>query len=567
MGFLTEMFGIDFKKQNDREIKKRDKEVSFTPDDSEGASFIDVDGYGLPNYTNLNGDGNAFQEGSVFDNIALTNLYRQISQNHDISNAIDDICDEAVVCDDVNDVCDINLDKLKESKILSSNILKRIKEEFDVLYNIWNFNEKAYQLFRSFYIDGKLYFHLVVDTTNPTDGIKEIRYIDPRCIIKVQKIKKQTTEEMREINIDVYSNVESYYIFNPRGINNELDVNGLKITDESIAFTWSGIKNNKGQILSYLHRALKPYNQLEQVEDAAVIYKLARAPERRIFYIDTGKQSPAKAESYVKRLMNTYRNKLNYNKTTGEIKSSSNAMSILEDFWLPRMSGGRGTEIATLPGGDDSHVTELLEYFKQKFLTALKVPASRMKQDGHLSLGRASEITRDELKYIKFIQRLLVKFSAVLKESLRTQLLIKKVITKAEWENIENLIKFNFNKDSYFEEIKQIEILQERLGALSLFDNYTGKYFSKKYIYKNVLFMDEDEVDQMKAEIEEEKKSGELGETSPIDMAYGDNGSDNDGEKTDEASSTVDNQTKLTMPTQPKELKVAEPVKNKIGEE
>ena len=394
----------------------------------------------------------------------------------------------------------MRLDRLE----YSSKVKKRINEEFDRVLQLLDFNIKGHDIFRRWYVDGRIYYHKVIDKKEPRKGIKELRYIDPRKIKKVREVIKDRPDPVT--GIDKQKQTLEYYLYNEKVVDNSATPqSALKITTDSIAFCPSGlVDQTKGSVLSYLHKAIKPVNQLRMIEDALVIYRISRAPERRIFYIDVGNLPKIKAEQYLKDVMSRYRNKLVYDASTGEIRDDRNHMSMLEDFWLPRREGGRGTEITTLPGGSNLGEIEDIVYFQRKLYRSLNVPMSRMEAEQNFSIGRSTEITRDELKFSKFVQRLRKKFSALFHDVLRTQLVLTGVIAEEEWDKIKEHIQYDFLQDGHFAELRDAEILRERIDMLGQVEPYVGNFFSKSWVRKNILHQTQQEIEEIETEIEEE---------------------------------------------------------------
>ena len=429
----------------------------------------------------------------------LIRRYREISQYSDCDSAIDDIVNEAIVADDDLETIKIKLDALK----VSSGIKKKIEEEFKNILHLLKFDNRGHDIFRSWYIDGRLYFQILVDEKNPRNGIVELRQIDPRKIRKIKNVEKQKNEN----GVEVIKKVEEYYIFNDKGIT-ESSIQGIRFPLDSIIYTGSGlIDANSGLMLSHLHKAIKIVNQLKMMEDALVIYRISRAPERRIFYVDVGNLPKIKAEQYVNDLMNKFRNKIVYDATTGEVRDDRKHMSMMEDFWMPRREGGKGTEITTLPGGQTLGQIEDIEYFQNKLYQSLNVPATRLQKTDGFNLGRSSEITRDEIKFTKFVQRIRKKFSQLFLDALKIQLLLKGIITLDDWDEMSQDIKFDYQRDNHFSEIKETEILQGRLNILSAIDPFVGKYYSPSWVKKNILKLDDDEIEEMDAENQEHNAS------------------------------------------------------------
>jgi hypothetical protein len=430
----------------------------------------------------------------------LLKKYRDISSYTEVDAAIEDIVNEAVVYDDKEKVVQLNLEELK----LSDSIKKKFNDEFDNVLSLLGFNTKGHDVFRSWYVDGRIYYQVLIDEINTKQGIQELRYIDSRKIRKVKEVKK---DKNKKTGIEVITDVEEYYIYNEKGINNNT-TQGVKLGVDSVVSANSGLLDlEKNIILSHLHKAIKPVNQLKMIEDSLVIYRVSRAPERRIFYIDVGNLPKIKAEQYIRDIMNKYRNKLVYDAATGEIKDDRKHMSMLEDFWMPRREGGKGTEITTLQGGGNLGQLEDVDYFKQKLYQSLNVPLSRLTQDGGVfNVGKSAEISRDEIKFSKFVSRLRGRFSMLFLEILRVQLILKGIIRADEWDQISQQIKFKYNRDNYYSELKENEILSGRLSMLQILDPFVGKYYSKNYVQESILRLTEDEIKDMESQIETEKE-------------------------------------------------------------
>ena len=439
------------------------------------------------------------QDGRARTDDDLIRRYRDIAMQPECDSAIEDIVSEAIASDEKQPAVSISLDNLK----VSNSIKKRIREEFDRILDLLDFEEKAHDIFRRWYVDGRIYYHKVIDSANPRKGIQQLRFIDCRKIKKMREVDKDLDKS--NSSVEIISKVKDYYLYNPNGNNMDNTAMGVKLTKDSIAFCPSGlIDMSKGNVLSYLNKAIKPVNQLRMIEDALVIYRISRAPERRIFYIDVGNLPKIKAEQYLKDVMNRYRNKLVYDATTGEIKDDRNHMSMLEDFWLPRREGGRGTEITTLPGGSNLGEIDDIIYFQRKLYRSLNVPISRMEAEQNFSLGRSTEITRDELKFTKFVQRLRKKFTILFHDLLRTQLVLTGVIAEEEWDAMKEHITSDWLMDGHFAELRDAEILRERIDMLGTLEPYVGNFFSKKWVQKNVLRQSDEEIEQMSKEIEDE---------------------------------------------------------------
>ena len=447
-------------------------------------------------------------EGAVRNELELITRYREMANHPELEQAIDDIVNEAITHDVTGRSVDIVLDKLKQPDAVK----KKILEEFENILRMLNFGNLADDLFKRWYIDGRMYFHILVDEKNPRDGIQELRYIDPRKIRKVREVQKDRDPKT---GAQIIKSIAEYYVYSDRGTTTQTysaQVNaGLRIATDSIINVNSGLMDAKNTfVISYLHKAIKPLNQLRMIEDAVVIYRISRAPERRIFYIDVGNLPKGKAEQYLRDIMIKYRNKMVYDASTGELRDDRKHMSMLEDFWLPRREGGKGTEITTLPAGQNLGELEDVKYFKQKLLQSLNVPISRLEpqQGGMIGLGRVSEVTRDEVKFTKFIIRLRNKFSQIFDSALGTQLALKGICTKEEWDDFKEYIYYDYKKDNNFTEMRDAEILRERLNLLGAVDPYLGRYFSADYVKKKVLQMTEQDIKEMQKEMDKEQDLG-----------------------------------------------------------
>ena len=489
---MAEFFGF--------EIKRKEKELgAVTPPATDDGTY-DISGGGFYS-TILDTDGRSRTEDD------LIRRYRDIAIQPECDSAIEDIVSEAIASDERDMCVSIALDNLQ----VSATIKKRIKEEFERILQLLDFNNKAHDIFRRWYVDGRIFYHKVIDSQNPRKGIQQLRYIDPRKIKKVREVQTG-----RKGQVDVVKKFKEFYIYNQHGHQVNNTSTGVKLTFDSIAYCPSGlIDMHKGTVLSYLNKAIKPVNQLRMIEDSVVIYRISRAPERRIFYIDVGNLPKIKAEQYLKDVMNRYRNKLVYDASTGEIRDDRNHMSMLEDFWLPRREGGRGTEITTLPGGANLGEIDDITYFQRKLYRSLNVPISRLEAEQNFSLGRSTEITRDELKFTKFVGKLRKKFSVIFNDLLRTQLILTGVIAEEEWKQMSEHIQFDFLQDNNFTELKNAELLKERLEMLSQVENYVGTYFSKEWIKKNVLHLTDDEIGEMQKQMDSEgDDNGEDGDNN-----------------------------------------------------
>ena len=448
-------------------------------------------------------------EGSVRNELELITRYREMANHPECEMAIDEIVNEAITHTEDGRVVDIIVDKLKQS----DSIKKKIIDEFETILRMVNFSNLADDLFKRWYIDGRIYYHIVVDESNPKEGIKELRYIDPRKIRKVREIKKDRDPKT---GANVIKSIAEYYVYNDKGTNTQTYTaqvnNGLRIAPDAVINVNSGLMDAKNTfVISYLHKAIKPLNQLRMIEDAIVIYRLSRAPERRIFYIDVGNLPKGKAEQYLRDVMVKYRNKMVYDASTGELRDDRKHMSMLEDFWLPRREGGKGTEITTLPAGQNLGELEDVKYFRSKLLNSLNVPISRLEPQqsgGMIGIGRSTEVTRDEVKFTKFIQRLRNKFAQIFDHALKVQLVIKGICTQAEWEEFRESIYYDFKKDNNFVELRDAELLRERINLLTMTDPFIGKYYSQEWIKKHVLHMSDEDIKNMQKQMNKEEQQG-----------------------------------------------------------
>jgi len=438
-------------------------------------------------------------EGAAKSEVSLITRYRDMSQQGECDKAVDDIINEAIVFEDNKSAVEVVVDDIDQPDAIK----KRIREEFDHVLSLLNFDTKGYEIFRNWYVDGRLYYHIMIDTANTKSGIQELRFIDPRKIKRVRTEKRDTTSVGSGDNKVLTKKYNEFYIYSGKGVS--AGNQGVKISTDSIAYVHSGVMDHMNtMVLGHLQKAVKPLNQLRMLEDATVIYRLARAPERRIFYIDVGNLPKAKAEQYLRDMMVKHKNKLVYDANTGEVRDSRKHLTMLEDYWLPRREGSSGTEITTLPGGQNLGEMDDVEYFKRKLYESLNVPSTRLSSDGQFNLGRASEINRDELKFSKFVKRLRSRFSELFLIVLEKQLLLKGVITQDEWDEMSKEIRFSFTEDNHFSELKNAEVMRERLSLLQDVDQYTGKYFSTEWIRRNVLMQSEEDIEKMNQEIDAE---------------------------------------------------------------
>ena len=489
------LFGFTISRQKSEEDSAVQK--SFAPQTNDDGALTITSAAYYGTYVDL--DGTAKNE------VELISRYREMAMQPEIESAIDDIVNEAICQDDDGKTIAIVLDNLKQP----DKIKDSIKKEFQNVLRLFNYNQMAQDIFRRYYIDGRMYYHIIIDRENPTQGIKELRYIDPRKLRKVREMKRKKDERT---GVDIVDTINEYYIYNDKvvtGTSSNFGPVGVRITTDSIISVVSGLMDSRrAAVLSYLHKAIKPLNQLRMIEDAIVIYRISRAPERRIFYIDVGNLPKLKAEQYLRDIMVKYKNKVVYDANTGEVRDDRKYLSMMEDYWLPRREGGKGTEITTLPGGQNLGELEDIKYFQRKLYGALSVPISRLEPDQGFSLGRSAEVTRDELKFSKFVERMRMKFSDVFDQTLRVQCVLKGICTEEEWNEFKEQIHYDFIKDNNFSELKEAELITNRLQLLSSVDAYTGVYFSQAWIQRNVLRLSDDEIKEMQTEIDKEKKEG-----------------------------------------------------------
>ena len=494
-----ELFGLEIKRKLGDEAKAK----SFVPPHDDGSTIEIGKADGMGGFASTGGVIGQYidMEGGVKNEADLVTRYRTMSLVPECDAAIEDIVNEAISSNDLDAPVSINLDRVKT---FSDSTKEKIRIEFDEVLSLLGFRELSHDIFRKWYVDGRIYFHKMVDSSNTKKGIQGLRGIDPQ---KVRKIREIETKKDEKTNVEVVKAVDEYYLFNDEGFDKSGNNTGqtVRISPDAITHVTSGLLDyNQKVVVGYLHKAMKAVNQLRMLEDALVIYRISRAPERRIFYIDVGNLPKARAEQYLKEVQTSYRNKLVYNADTGEIKDDRNHMSMLEDFWLPRREGGRGTEITTLPGGSNLGEIDDIIYFQRKLYRSLNVPISRMEAEQNFSLGRSTEITRDELKFTKFVQRLRKKFTVLFHDLLRTQLVLTGVIAEEEWDSMKEHIAYDWLQDGHFAELRDAEILRERLDMLGTVEPYLGNFFSKRWIQKNVLRQSDEEIETMNKEIEDE---------------------------------------------------------------
>ena len=487
---MAEFFGFEISRKKGKDEKLLPSFVAPKTDD-DGAGVIQAGGH-FGAYIDIDGD-------KAKGDADLIHKYRDIATQPECDAAIEDIINEAIVGDHDEAPINIVLDELE----VSDKIKEMVKQEFDHLLKLLGFNQYSHDIFRKWYIDGRLPYHIIVDPKNEKLGIKELRYVDPA---KLRKVKEVEEEDDPKTGAKVIKKVDEFFLYQDTAMGKYNQ--GVKIYPDAIAYCTSGMMDAKRKrIVSYLQKALKPVNQLRMMEDSLVIYRISRAPERRIFYIDVGNLPKGKAEDYLRGIMNQYRNKLVYDAKTGDIRDDKKHMSMLEDFFLPRREGGRGTEISTLPGGENLGQIDDIIYFQKKLYRSLNVPINRLEQEAQFSLGRTTEITRDEVKFKKFIDRLRKRFSDLFYQLLKTQLLLKGIITKEDWNEWKETITFDYIEDNYFSELKQSEMIRERFEMMGTVQDYIGKYVSHEWAIKNILRFNDDEIKDMAAQIEQEKKN------------------------------------------------------------
>lgn len=484
-------FGFEIKKVQNKNTEG-EKTPSIVPKvDEDGAGYVTASGSYFGQYVDMEGT-------AAKDNQELIKKYRNMAEHPECDAAIEDIINEAIVSSELESSVSVNLDKVDAP----DKIKKTITEEFNNVVNMLNFEEYGHDIFRSWYVDGRLYHHLVVNESNMKAGIQEVRPIDAT---KVRKVKEVQYKKDSKTGAKIVDKTNDFYIYQERAGAN----NGIKLTPDSISYVTSGLLDtSKKRVLSYLQKAMKPVNQLRMMEDSLVIYRMARAPERRIFYIDVGNLPKGKAEQHLKDIMARYRNKIVYDANSGEIKDDRKHMSMLEDFWLPRREGGRGTEISTLPGGENLGQIDDIIYFQKKLYRSLNVPLNRLEQESQFSLGRSTEINRDEVKFQKFIDRLRSKFGHLFLGILKKQLILKGVCTEQDWEAWKHQVQVDFSRDNHFSELKDAELLRERLQTMDQISSYVGEYFSREWVMKNVMMFNDEDIENMSKQVEAENENG-----------------------------------------------------------
>ena len=507
---MAKLFGFKFE---DSREKQSTKIVSPIPRNEEDKSDFYISSGFYGQYVDI--------EGVYKTEADLIRRYREMSLHPECDSAIEDVVNEAIVSDLNDSPVEIDLANLPASDKLK----EIIREEFKYLKEIMDFDKKCHEIFRNWYVDGRIYYHKVIDFNKPSDGIKEVRYIDALKIKYIRKLKKDNKDafgsQYRNIvngkNQVDFSNqeIEEFYMYDPNVGSSQnatyrvSDINNVKIAKDAIVYVTSGlVDRNKQTVLSFLHKAIKALNQLRMIEDSLVIYRLSRAPERRIFYIDVGNLPKIKAEQYLRDVMNRYRNKLVYDASTGEIKDDRKHMAMLEDFWLPRREGGRGTEITTLPGGQNLGELADIEYFQKKLYDSLGVPPTRLASEGGFNLGRSSEILRDELKFTRFVGRLRKRFSQIFIDLLKTQLILKNIVSLEDWESLSDHIQFDYVYDNHFSDLKKNELMNDKLGVVAAMDPYLGRYFSADYVRRTILGQTDSEIKEIEVQMKKEIKDG-----------------------------------------------------------
>ena len=486
------LFGFEITRTKSAEQEDKKLKSIVPKIDDDGAGYVTSSGAHYGQYIDIHGDQSK-------DNSTLIHKYRGVAMHPEVDAALEDIVNESIVGTDDAPI-EVQLDKLE----VSDKIKTLISEEFKTILQMLKFNELGHDIFKRWYVDGRIVYHLVVNESTMKNGIADIRPIDSAKIRKVKEVKKKKDPQT---GANIIEATNEYYIYQEKpGQQNS----GVKLTNDSVVYITSGLLDSgRKSVVSHLHKALKPINQLRMMEDSLVIYRLARAPERRIFYVDIGNLPKGKAEEYMKDLMSKYRNKLVYDASTGAIKDDRKHMSMLEDFWMPRREGGRGTEVSSLPGGSNLGEIDDIVYFQKRLYRSLNVPVNRLEQEQQFSLGRSTEINRDEIKFQKFIDRLRKRFSMVFREILKKQLILKGIITEDDWDQMYNDIQFNYSKDNHFSELKDSEVLRERLQTMDMAEQYVGEYFSKEWVMKNILMFSDDDIKDMGIDPNEEPEPEE----------------------------------------------------------
>ena len=493
-----ELFGFEITKKLKKSGQEKKELPALVPDQTDDAIITSAAGGYYGQYVDLGGT-------QVTNENDLIRRYRWCASQPEVDQAISDIVDQAIASGENSSPLSIILEDLEQPDEVKEEII----DQFNHVLKLLSFNQMAADIFRSWYVDGRLYYHLMIDPKNPKLGIQEMRKVDPTAIRKVKEI---TTKQDKTTGVQTEEVTAEYFVYGDYE-SGASATSGIKVDKNAIVYCPSGLVDETGEkTISYCHKAIKIINQLRMLEDALVIYRISRAPERRIFYVDVGNLAKGKAEQYVQSIMSKYRNKLVYDVDTGQIRDDRKSMAMLEDFWLPRKEGGRGTEITTLPGGENLGQIDDVIFFQRKLYKALNVPIGRLETDAAFTVGRATEINREEVRFQKFIDKLRKKFSHLILDTLKVQLLLKGVMTEKDWEVIREDISLDFLEDNYFAELKEMEILRERIEMLAQLDEYVGKYYSNEWIRRNILRQDDETIEKLKKEIEDEKKSGEIEE-------------------------------------------------------
>jgi len=496
-GSILKLFGFEIKragKGSNTSSGQQKLQSPVTPTDPDGAGYTTSAAGYYGQYINMDGD-------QAKDNHQLIMKYRGVAQHPEVDMAIEEIVNEAITASELESSVKISLDDIEAN----DKIKDTIRLEFDKIVSMLKFNDLGHEQFRSWYIDGRCVHHLLVNDSNLKAGIQEIRHMDSA---KVRKVKEIKYKKDQKTNVKIVDKIEEFYVYDEKPGQANTSV---KLSTDAVSYVTSGVLDEgRKKILSHLHKALKPINQLRMMEDSLVIYRLARAPERRIFYIDVGNMPRGKANEYMKDIMSKYRNKLVYDASTGQLKDDRKHMSMLEDFWLPRKEGGRGTEISTLPGGDNLGQIDDIIYFQKRLYRSLNVPVNRLEQESQFSMGRSTEISRDEVKFQKFIDKLRRRFSVMFLGILRKQLVLKAVITEQDWEEWKDDIYIDFVRDNHFTELKEMEIYRERAGLMNEMVGFVGEYISKEWVMRNIMRFSDEDLEQMQKEIDGEIASGEV---------------------------------------------------------
>ena len=486
-----QLFGFEIKRTKDEQVLPI---PSVVPPTNQDGSTVVNSGVNAGGYYGMVVDLDA----SLKNENDLIRRYREISQYTDCDAAIEDIVNEALISDESKQPIEIILDDVN----VSSGIKNKISNEFSEVLRLLKFNDRGHEIFRQWYIDGRLYYQILFDEANVKAGIAELRFIDPRKIRRIKNVKKEKTPQ----GVEIIKTIQEFYLYNDKGMS-EQSTQGVQLPIDSVVHCPSGVMDmNSGMMLSHLHKAIKPTNQLKMIEDSLVIYRISRAPERRIFYVDVGNLPKLKAEQYVNDIMNKFRNKIVYDATTGETRDDRRHLSMMEDFWMPRREGGKGTEITTLPGGQNLGDIEDIQYFQNKLFHALNVPIGRLQEQAGFSIGRSVEINRDEIKFHKFVGRLRKRFSNIFTDALRVQLVAKNIMRAEEWDDISQDIRYDFIEDNHYAELKDNEVLMARIATVQQLEPYLGKFFSVDWVKRNVLQQSQEEIEEMQAQMDTEEE-------------------------------------------------------------